>query len=95
MCPIRIFVQSKISKIKIERFHVDQWSGIDDQCDLRDFNKNPEVTQYFKDLQEPFLEITDFKIGSEAVTSANAQSLGRMAFEPVFEGKWSVLALPG
>ena len=92
MCPIRIAVQSQIRKIKIERLWIDQWDGSDDQCGLKDFDKNPRVTQYFEELDRHiFLEILDFRIGSRTVTQANSQALGRMAFDSLFDGKWALM----
>eukprot|EP00913_Durusdinium_trenchii_P025218 g23674.t1 len=43
MCPIRIVVQSKIQKIKIENLFVEMWDGSEDQCTLRNFDKNLQL----------------------------------------------------
>ena len=90
MCPIRIAVQSQIRKIQIERLWVDQWDGSNDQCCVKDFKKNPRVTQFFHGLKDAFLEICDFRIGDKVITEANAQSLGRIAFDKLFDSKWSL-----
>ncbi|CAK9022341.1 unnamed protein product [Durusdinium trenchii] len=91
MCPIRIVVQSKIQKIKIENLFVEMWDGSEDQCTLRNFDKNPHVTDYFKNIEESFLEILNFRLGKEPVARSNAESLGRLNFDPFFTGKWSLI----
>ena len=94
MCPIRIAVQSQIRNIKIERLWIDEWDRSEDRCGLKDFKKNSHVTKYFSDLKEAFLELSDFRIGGEVVTEANAESLGRMTVDPLFHSKWCLLASP-
>lgn len=92
MCPIRIAVQSQIRNIKIERLWIDEWDRSEDRCGLKDFKKNSHVTKYFSDLEEAFLEISDFRIGGDVVTEANAESLGRMTVDPLFHSKWCLRA---
>ncbi|CAK9022051.1 6-glucan-6-glucanohydrolase) (Endodextranase) [Durusdinium trenchii] len=93
MCPIRIVVQSKIQKIKIENLFVEMWDGSEDQCTLRNFDKNlqllkgnPHVTDYFKNIEESFLEILNFRLGKEPVARSNAESLGRLNFDSGLHG---------
>ncbi|CAE7022031.1 unnamed protein product [Symbiodinium sp. KB8] len=94
MCPIRIAVQSQIRNIKIERLWIDEWDRSEDRCGLKDFKKNSHVTKYFSDLKEAFLELSDFRIGGEVVTEANAESLGRMTVDPLFHSKWLMGGTP-
>ena len=82
----------QIRNIKIERLWIDEWDRSEDRCGLKDFKKNSHVTKYFSDLEEAFLEISDFRIGGDVVTEANAESLGRMTVDPLFHSKWCLRA---
>lgn len=88
MCPMRIFVQSKVRKIKILGFTVETWDHSGDHCALQNFGKSDELTQHFKQLDGVFLELADVSVGGEPLTGGNAASLLR--FDSVFEGNWSI-----
>ena len=81
MCPLRIVVQSKIEKIKIENFSVEMWDESDDHCVLKNFAKNQAVTEHFEELNDTFLEIFNFRLGEQLVMRSNAESLGRLRFD--------------
>lgn len=48
--------------------------------------RNPHVTDYFKNIEESFLEILNFRLGKEPVARSNAESLGRLNFDSGLHG---------
>lgn len=92
MCPIRLSMQSKVQNIRIQDFSVEVWDGSGDKCMLKNFGKNQQVSEHFEQMSggKVFLDIVNFKIGSQMVTFSNATTVARMEVDPIFEGKWSL-----